>query len=273
VITAGKITKFGVTPEDFPRMRSLLEQYRLTLVGLNQHVGSLFMDAGPYLDAATWLLETAAAFPGLSVLDFGGGFGIPYRKYDGQPRFDLRDFSARFTTLLRDWSARTGFAGSFIIEPGRYITAECSILLGAVHAVKNNGPVRYVGTDIGFAVLARPMMYDAFHDVEIYPGPAGTDSAAHRDGDRHGPRPDVLQTVVGNICETGDVLAKDRLLPEMRAGDCIGILDAGAYGLSMSSNYNQRLRPAEALILSDGSTRLIRRRDTIEDILAVYEVG
>ena len=266
VVTAGKNTKFGIVPEDFPRMRALLERYKLRLIGLNQHVGSLFMDAGPYLEAAQWLLDTAAEFAGLSVIDFGGGFGIPYRKYDDEPRLDLRDVGARFSTLLREWSARTGYAGRFIIEPGRYVAAECGLLLGTVHAVKNNGPTRYAGTDIGFAVLARPMMYDAFHDMEIYPG-AGTGN----DG-QTGQRPELLQTIVGNICETGDVLAKDRLLPEIREGDIIGMLDAGAYGQAMSSNYNQRLRPAEVLIQSNGAPRLIRRRDAIEDLLAVYAI-
>ena len=266
VITAGKNTKFGVVPEDFSRMRALLERHKLRLIGLNQHVGSLFMDARPYLEAAQWLLDTAAAFPELQVIDFGGGFGIPYRKYDDEPRLNLRDFSARFSALLRDWSARTGFAGRFIIEPGRYVAAECGILLGTAHAVKNNGPARYVGTDIGFAVLARPMMYDAFHDVEIYPG-AEADSEALA-----GRRPEMVQTIVGNICETGDVLAKDRPLPEIREGDIIGMLDAGAYGQAMSSNYNQRLRPAEVLIQSNGAPRLIRRRDAIEDLLAVYAI-
>jgi diaminopimelate decarboxylase len=101
------------------------------------------------------------------------------------------------------------------------------------------------------------MMYDAFHDVEIYPG---DDTMRH----------EMVQSIVGNICETGDVLARDRALPEIMVGDTLGILDAGAYGQAMSSNYNQRLRPAEVLIREDNSVRLIRRRDTLEDLLAVY---
>jgi diaminopimelate decarboxylase len=132
--------------------------------------------------------------------------------------------------------------------------AECAILLGSVYAVKNNGSTRFVGTDIGFSVLARPVMYDAFHDIEVYPAGA-TFRAARR------------QTIVGNICETGDVLARDRELPEIVEGDSIGVLDAGAYGYSMSSTYNQRLRPAEVLVREDGSPCLIRRRDTVEDLL------
>jgi diaminopimelate decarboxylase len=257
VVTAGKKTKFGIVPGDFPAMRSILERHNLTLLGLNQHVGSLFMDAGAFLDAAGWLLDTAEQFPGIGIVDFGGGFGIPYHKYEGQARLDLEDLSERFTRLLCDWCAKTGFAGQFIIEPGRYVSAECSILLGTAHAVKNNGPTRYVGTDLGFNVLARPIMYDSFHDVEVYPA----------DG---APRTGMMQTIVGNICESGDILAKERMLPEVKEGDVIGMLDAGAYGFAMSSNYNQRLRPAEVLIRQDGEPALIRRRDTVEDLLAPY---
>ena len=257
VVTAGKNTKFGVNPEDFDEMRGIVSRHNLTLAGFNQHIGSLFLDSEPYLAAAEWLLETAKAFPGIRILDFGGGFGIPYRKYDGEQRLDLAGFKARFTELLLAFRAQTGFDGQFVVEPGRYIPCESGVLLGSVHAVKNNGPTRYVGTDMGFAVLLRPAMYDAFHDIEVYPG-----------NDR--PRSEKVQTIVGNICETGDVLAADRALPEIAEGDTLAILDAGAYGHAMSSNYNQRLRPAEVLITEAGDNRLIRRRDSIDDLLAVY---
>lgn len=259
VVTAGKKTKFGVSARDFTAMRSILQRYELELIGLNQHVGSLFMDAGAFLEAAQWLLDTARDFPGIGIVDFGGGFGIPYKKYDGEARLPLDELAERFTALLASWSEENGFTGEFIIEPGRYISAECSILLGTAHAVKNNGPTRYVGTDLGFNVLARPIMYDSFHDVEVYP----PDGAA---------RTGLMQTIVGNICESGDILAKDRILPEVKEGDIVGMLDAGAYGFAMSSNYNQRLRPAEVLITESGAPRLIRRRDTIEDLLTPYTI-
>lgn len=257
VVTAGKKTKFGVSPDDFEEMRAVLKQYNLALVGLNQHVGSLFMDPEAFLAAAQWLLDTARQFPGIRMLDFGGGFGIPYRKYSGEKRLDIASLKKQFTDLLHNYCAQTGYDGQFIIEPGRYTVAECSVLLGTVHAVKNNGPTRYAGTDLGFTILARPMMYGSFHDVEVY---AKDDS----------PRKNMVQTIVGNICESGDILAQDRELPEIAAGDVLGILDAGAYGIAMSSNYNMRCRPAEVLIRQDGSARLIRRRDSIEDMLAVY---
>ena len=139
----------------------------------------------------------------------------------------MADLGRRLHAMISRWAARTGYKGRFLVEPGRYVAAECGVLLGRVHAVKNNGDKRYVGTDLGFNVLVRPAMYDSFHDVEIYRGEkSATDAEPMR------------QTIVGNICESGDILAKDRLLPVMRQGDVLGILDAGAYGFTMASNYN-----------------------------------
>ena len=260
VVTAGKETKFGVTPDKMDEVFALLAKHGLTLAGINQHIGSLFMEPDGYLNAAQVLLDLAETLPDgaldrLEIIDFGGGFGIPYHKYEGEARLDMADLGRRLHAMISGWAARTGYKGRFLVEPGRYVAAECGVLLGRVHAVKNNGDKRYVGTDLGFNVLVRPAMYDSFHDVEIYRGEkSATDAEPMR------------QTIVGNICESGDILAKDRLLPVMRQGDVLGILDAGAYGFTMASNYNQRRRPAEVLIQSDGTARLIRRRETLEDL-------
>ena len=263
VITAGKETKFGVTPEDMGEVFATLRKHNLTLAGINQHIGSLFMEPQGYLDAAAFLLSLAESLPGnalqtLEVIDFGGGFGIPYRKYENQPRLDMAELGSKLHSLLHDWAQRTGYKGRFFVEPGRYVAAECGLLLGKVHAVKNNGDNRYVGTDLGFNVLVRPAMYDSFHDLEIY---------------RENGQPDATlleQTVVGNICESGDILAKKRMLPPVEQGDILGVLDAGAYGYVMASTYNQRLRPAEVLIDEDGNHRCIRSRETLDDLLAGY---
>ncbi len=264
VITAGKETKFGVTPDMVDDVFAVLQKYDLTLAGINQHIGSLFMEADGYLDAAAFLLSLAETLPAgalekLEVIDFGGGFGIPYRKYEEQPRLDMQELGTKLHALMADWAQKTGYKGKFFVEPGRYVVAECSVLLGSVYVTKNNGENIYAGTDLGFNVLARPMMYDSHHDVEVY---------------RKGASPDtelIEQSVVGNICESGDILAKKRLLPRIEEGDILGILDAGAYGYVMSSTYNQRLRPAEVLIDKDGNHRLIRRRDTIEDLMRGYD--
>ena len=260
VVTAGKETKFGVTPDKIDEVFALLARHELTLAGINQHIGSLFMEPDGYLNAARVLLDLAETLPDgaldrLEIIDFGGGFGIPYHKYEGEARLDMADLGRRLHAMISGWAASAGYTGRFLVEPGRYVAAECGVLLGRVHAVKNNGDKRYVGTDLGFNVLVRPAMYDSFHDVEIYRGEKGAADAEP-----------MRQTIVGNICESGDILAKDRLLPVMREGDVLGILDAGAYGFTMASNYNQRRRPAEVLIQSDGTARLIRRRETLEDL-------
>ena len=260
VVTGGKKTKFGVDPDMLPEVQAIVAKYGLQFVGVNQHIGSLFMEAGPYLEAVKVLLAMAEkvmalGYP-LEVIDFGGGFGMPYRKYEGQARMDMAALGEALHACLSEWTAKTGYAGRFFIEPGRYVVAECGLVLGTVHATKNNGPHLFAGTDIGFTVLARPMLYDAFHDVEIY---------------RENGQPDeelVVQTIVGNICESGDILAKDRALPRIEQGDVIAMLDAGAYGFVMASTYNHRLRPAEVLIGADGRARLIRRRETLDDLTA-----
>lgn len=261
VVTAGKATKFGVSPEELDEARRILTAHGLKLVGLNQHIGSLFMEPRGYLDAVDWLLAFAGGLrkeelAALEILDFGGGFGIPYRKYGNEPRLDMAGLGREFHARISAFAEKTGYAGRFYVEPGRYAVAECGLLLGTVHAVKTNAGRRFAGTDLGFNTLVRPAMYDSHHDIEVYPG-----------GEAAGSRPVLTQTVVGNICESGDILAKDRELPEMRVGDVVGALDAGAYGFSMSSNYNLRLRPAEVLVCADGSSRLIRRRDSLEDLL------
>ncbi|MBD5607964.1 MAG: diaminopimelate decarboxylase [Desulfovibrio sp.] len=258
VITGGANTKFGIDADRMGEIIELARRYDLRLAGLNQHIGSLFMSPEKYLAASSFLLEYARALPPdrfeqLEILDFGGGFGIPYHKYDGEKRLDLGALAEGLNALMSDFQAKTSYRGKFLIEPGRYVMAECGTLLGQIVAIKDNGDARYVGTDIGFNVLQRPVMYDAWHDIEVY---------APDDRDL------LCQTVVGNICESGDILAKNRPLPEMREGDVIGLLDAGAYGFSMASNYNDRFLPAEVLITEDGCCNLIRRRQRAEDLAA-----
>ena len=263
VVTAGKETKFGISPDDIEEIFRLLAKYHLVLAGVNQHIGSLFMEPQKYLAAADVLLRLVEKLPAtwrhdLEIIDFGGGFGIPYHKYDHQSRLDMTDLGTKLHSLITEWAKRHDYSGQFFVEPGRYVVAECGILLGRVHAIKNNGEKCYVGTDIGFNVLVRPVMYDAFHDIEIY------GMAVEKE------RSFTSQNIVGNICESGDILAGERLLPTIQKDDILGVLDAGAYGFTMSSNYNQRLRPAEILIAQDGSAHCIRHRETFEDLTRCF---
>ena len=264
VITGGKNTKFGIAEEDIPNIFEIAKTYSLKIVGINQHIGSLFMDPQPYLDAVTNLLRIALRFENLEFIDFGGGYGIPYHKLEDEKDFPMEDFKNKLEPLLDDFVAKYGKAPLFKSEPGRYCIAEGGVILGRVHAVKQNSGKTYAGTDVGMNVLVRPSMYGSWHDIEII----RNGKIVQREGD--GAEPLFEQTVTGNICESGDILAKDRMLPKMIRGDLICVLDAGAYGWSMCSTYNSRPRPAEILICKDSSIKQIRRRETIDDLMKLF---
>lgn len=258
VITAGRETKFGIDAEMLSEVKETLARYNLKLVGLNQHIGSLFLEKGQYLKSVDSLLDCAKEFRDLEFVDFGGGFGISYQKESKVQRLDLEDLGRSLDKIIYRFVKEYGREITFRAEPGRYVTAESSVLLGTVNTVKTNHGKKYIGTDIGFNVLMRPVLYDSYHEIEVY----------GKDKKMSGKTETV--TVVGNICESGDILAKDRALPYMEEKDIIGVLDAGAYGHVMSSNYNGRLRPAEVLVKRDGEICLIRKRDTLEDLVKNY---
>ncbi|MBO4889274.1 MAG: diaminopimelate decarboxylase [Firmicutes bacterium] len=256
VVTGGKKTKFAVSLDQLDEARNIIRGTGIRLVGINQHIGSFFLDGEIYLEGVRALLDVAKDFPDLDFIDLGGGFGMPY-DVKTQHRLDLNELGRRLDELFYAFAGSYGRQVRFKVEPGRYISAESAVLLGTVHAVKENAGHLYCGTDIGFNVLIRPVLYDAYHEIETWPH-----------------RPEAPQkpfTVVGNICESGDILAKDREMPVMEEGDLVIVHDAGAYCYSMASNYNNRLRPAEVLIREDGSVRLIRRRDTLEDLIRNFE--
>lgn len=253
VVTAGKKTKFGVQKDFVPQVKEILEKYKLNLVGIDQHIGSLFLESSAYVKGVESLLEIAEQFPGLKFIDVGGGFGVPYHENEG--RLDLSELSCKLDKILGDFLEKyDNKEVIFKIEPGRYIPAECGLLLGEVYSVKDNYGTKYVGTDLGFNVLMRPVLYDSYHAVTI----------VKADPDEAG---EEVATIVGNICESGDIIAGERNMRKVSVGDIVVVENAGAYGFSMSSNYNCRLKPAEVLIEKDGTDRLIRRRDTFEDLV------
>ena len=260
VVTGGKKTKFGVAIEDIPIVKDILKTYNLRLIGINQHIGSLFMDGDKYIEGAQSILNIAKNFDDLEFIDMGGGFGIPYKKLSSEPRLDLQHLGKELDKVLHTFAEEYGKDVTFKIEPGRYVVAESGVLLGEVHSIKENYGITYVGTDIGFNVLKRPVMYDSHHDIEVYRK------------DNIPSKKSQPVTLVGNICESGDILAQDRLLPQIMEKDIVGVLDSGAYGYCMASNYNNRLRPAEVLIDSEGNDSLIRRRDTYEDLVRNFDI-
>ena len=259
VVTGGSDTKFGINEEYIPQVKEISKKYNLTIVGINQHIGSYILDISIFMESIDRLLTLAKNFDSLEFIDLGGGFGIPYHKQEGEQPLDLPALGQALTHFMEQFAQAYGRELTFMIEPGRYVPAESGVLLGTVHAIKNNDVEKYVGTDLGFTILIRPVLYDSHHDIEIY-----------REGcDKNTPTPSETEIVrvVGNICESGDYIAKDRALPAIQEGDVLGVLDAGAYGYSMSSQYNHRLRPAEILIRENGEIIVIRHRDTFEDLL------
>ncbi len=261
VVTGGKKTKFGIAEEDIPRIFEICKKYNLTIAGINQHIGSGFMQPDPYLQAVDNLLRIAMQFKDLEFVDFGGGYGIPYHKLEeDEAEYPMEEFKKRLEVILDYFVESYGKPVLFKSEPGRYCVAEGVVLLGRVHTTKQNAGKKYAGTDVGMNVLVRPSMYDSWHDIEVI-----------RDGKVVSR--DCLEeiTVTGNICESGDLLAKDRMLPAIKEGDLACLLDAGAYGWSMCSTYNSRPRPAEVMICADGSVKLIRRRETYEDLMRLFE--
>jgi len=281
VITGGDKTKFGIRAVYIPEAKALLAKYNLKLIGINHHFGSQNPEE-LYLSGVEELLSIARHFHDLEFIDFGGGFSIPYHKQKGEAPMNLTYLSQTLTKAMEAFAKEYGKPLTFMIEPGRYICAECGVLLGTVHAIKQNGETKFAGTDLGFSVLARTTLYDAHHDIEVYSSAAMEQSemppaAGNEDGlcptqwrQAEGSTP---INIVGNQCESGDYIAKSRLLPPIAQGDIIGILDAGAYGYSMSSIYNHRPRPAEILIQEDNTIKLIRRRDTYEDMLANMQIN
>jgi len=265
VVTSGDGTKFGIMSEYIPQVKELLKKYDLSLVGINHHIGSLNWGE-LYLEGAKALLDVAHHFENLEFIDLGGGFAIPYHKQDGEKALDLEKLSAGLTKCMYSFAKEYGKQIQFMIEPGRYISAECGVLLGTVHSIKDCGCSKYAGTDIGFSVLLRTTLYDTdstkpeddppHHDIEVYRSVCDNVTGETE-----------TITIVGNQCESGDYIAKDRCLPKLNEGDILGVLDAGAYGYSMSSTYNMRLRPAEVLICSDDSLKLVRKRDTYEGLI------
>ncbi|MCL2629372.1 MAG: diaminopimelate decarboxylase [Alphaproteobacteria bacterium] len=255
--TGGFETKFGINAEYIPEVKEIIKKYNLSLVGINQHIGSGFSDPASYVKSIENILRIAQKFKGLKFIDFGGGFKIPYKKQEGEARFDLGTLGKKLSKVMREFAKSYDPNIAFYIEPGRYVVAECGRVIGKVNCVKQNGPNKYARTDIGFNVLVRPCMYDAHHDIEIFRGGKELKSSKKE-----------RVIVTGNICESGDILTPGgRMMPQILEEDVVALADAGAYGFSMSSEYNSRGRAAEVLIKENGRVKLIRKRETLKDLL------
>jgi diaminopimelate decarboxylase len=250
ISTGLKINKFGIPIDEVTGLaRRTRDLANVRIVGLHAHVGSQITNLEPLQRAATALVDLArtlaAGGTDIQHLDIGGGLGV---SYDGSPVPDARDYANAVLPILRE----SGL--SIVLEPGRHVIAEAGALLTRVVDVKPAGEGRlFVIMDAGMTELIRPMMYSAFHRIEPV---VRTDAA------------EVSCDVVGPLCESSDTLGRNRMLPRPEVGQLYAVLDAGAYGSVMASNYNRRLLPAEVLVEGDAA-RVIRRRQTLEDVLAL----
>ena len=230
VRTGGTHSKFGIPADEADELAHLARSAGAEIIGLHAHVGSGIFGAGTWARTAEVLRDVAQRFPQVRVFDLGGGLGVPDRS--GKQPFDLTKREERLAALRRILGPV-----QLWLEPGRYIVAEAGVLLARVTQTKVKGEVRYVGIATGMNSLIRPALYGAFHEIH---------NLTHLDE----PATELVN-VVGPICESGDYLGHDRLLPPTSEGDVLLIATAGAYGAAMASRYNLR-EPAAEVALGAG---------------------
>jgi diaminopimelate decarboxylase len=248
-ISVGHIdSKFGISILQLKHVIKVVQAYDLNVTGLHVHTGSDILDAEVFLQGAEILFDAAREFKDLSFLDFGGGFKVAYK--NGDITTDIQDVGKKVSAAFKEFCKEYGRELEIWFEPGKFLVSECGYLLTKANVVKPTPATTFVGVNSGLNHLLRPMMYDAYHSVV---------NISKLDG------PERVYTIVGYICET-DTIAADRKMKEVKEGDIIAIKNAGAYGYSMSSNYNSRFRPAEVLILNNNDY-LIRKRESMDDIL------
>ena len=253
ICTAGPLTKFGVHHSLVDEALAISRRTGCAIVGAHMHIGSGFLDDKAFAEACRVIFSIAKRLPDLRFVDVGGGVGIPYRP-DQNP-MELQAMGRRLSQAFADFCLQYGRPLELRIEPGRFCVAEAGTLYSAVTSVKTNPDGRtFVGCDTGFNHLIRPAMYGAYHRI---------DNVSHPDAEL------IIADVVGNICESGDIFARDRQIPKPVVGDLLALRDTGAYGMAMASTYNTRPLPAE-VVLDGGVAKIARVRQTIDELFAVY---
>lgn len=248
VITGNKGAKFGVPKERIVEAYLRAQDLGFIPTGIHAHIGSGGQSVEPFIDEASVLAEIinqlSDAGIDLGFVDIGGGIGVPYKP--NEEEMDLQEMACEVTDVFQQETD----VKKIILEPGRYIICDATILLTRCVDVKDAVTKKYIGVDAGFNTLIRPAMYDSFHYIQ--------------NGSRFGKAGVARYDIAGPICETGDYLGHDRVLPDTREGDVMVVYNAGAYGFSMSSNYNSRPLCAEVLV-NNGEAELIRERETVEE--------
>ncbi len=260
IATGKKETKFGV---DLERARRVVARHRefprAKLVGLHCHIGSQITRLEPFVETAQRIAEFLPECRSLGCeirwLDFGGGFGIWYKEKLARPAHEIAE---ALVPLLRTMNVR------LVLEPGRFIVGNAGILVTRVLYVKQSGEKNFVICDAGMTDLIRPTLYGAYHRIWPVRTDSGTTGEVPDEERWEGPL--VLSDVVGPICESGDFFAKERRLPAAKRGDLLAVFSAGAYGFTMSSNYNSHPRACEVLVAGTTS-KIVTERETYEDLV------
>jgi diaminopimelate decarboxylase len=248
-ISTGHIdSKFGISIYQIRHVVRVIKSNNMHINGLHMHTGSDILDAGVFLQGAEILFDCAKDFPDLSFIDFGSGFKVAYKENDITT--DIEELGqllgSRFTAFCKEYGREL----ELWFEPGKFLVSEAGYFLVKSNVIKQTTATVFVGVDSGLNHLIRPMLYDSYHEIVNISNPGGKQR---------------IYTVVGNICET-DTFGWDRKLNEVHEGDILCFKNAGAYGITMASNYNARFKPAELLIYK-GKTHLIRKRETLEDMI------
>jgi diaminopimelate decarboxylase len=255
-ITGGKDSKFGIWENDVVEAYKIAKKAGVKKFGIQMHIGSGILGVEPFLPALEKLLEIAGLVHRetdikFEFIDVGGGVGVPY-KPEEKP-LDIDEFAKKVLNLFQEKTREYGLGEPwFYIEPGRYVVCDAVVLLTSVNTVKVTPYRKFVGVDAGFNTLIRPVLYGSFHPIVV----------ANKLNE---PETETYE-VAGPLCESGDFLARDRKLPRIEEGDLLAVLNAGAYGFSMSSQYNSRPRCAEVLI-NNGKCALVRERESLEMLL------
>lgn len=255
--TGLKKSKFGIHEEEvIPAYRMAMEAEYINPAGIHMHIGSQITKTDPYEAATNKLFDIMGRIKkelglDLEFADLGGGVGIRYE--EDKPFISPRDLAMAIVPIIKSKIKEHDLKEpTLYFEPGRFLVGDSGVMLTRVSTIKQTPYKKFIGTDAGFHVLARPAMYGSYHEAVV--------------ANRVKEIPKETVDIVGNVCESGDILASDRELPETRAGDIIAFLDAGAYGFIMASQYNSRPRPAEVLVRR-GSIEIIREKENLEDLL------
>ncbi|MEM1539162.1 MAG: diaminopimelate decarboxylase [Candidatus Bathyarchaeia archaeon] len=261
-VTAGKVSKFGVDEETALKIYNMARDSGVKRFGIHMHIGSGIMQVDPFIKSAEKLFQVANKVRmqlGLSFdfIDLGGGIGVPYKP--DEEEVNIEDFAKRLANIFRNKIEECSLGQPELwLEPGRYLVAESCILLTRVNTVKITPYKKFIGVDAGFNTLIRPAMYGSYHHILV--------------ANKLNEAPAEKYDVAGPLCESGDILAKDRQLPTISEGDLLAVLNAGAYGYSMSSQYNSRPRAAEVLV-KDGYYEVVRERETFQDLIRGQKIA